>query len=143
MDEPQLKIGSFVLRTTGLEIIGTPEPEEWENIFVTLLWFAKNHPWWIGDLVTFGEARFGEAFYQAIVPDSTVGDMVARHAGIARAIRTDQRDPELSWTHHREVVSLPPQLRKEVFEYAKARGISSGKMREAVRAVKKRLANGD
>lgn len=139
MNEPELKIGPFVLKKCGLEIEGVPEGEDWENGLNTLLWFARNTPWWIGDLVTYGEARFGEAFYTNIDPDPTTVDMIGRHAAIARAFRSEDRDPELSWTHHREVVSLPREARAEVFEYAKAKGIASGKMREAVRACKKRL----
>ncbi|MAT51541.1 MAG: hypothetical protein CMK32_10200 [Porticoccaceae bacterium] len=138
MEAPELKIGPFVLRPTQLEMEGAPEGEDWENALNFLLWIARNHPWWIGDLVTYGEARFGEAFYNNIVPDPTTADMIGRHAAIARAFKASERWPELSWTHHREVVRLKPIARKEVLQYALDKGIASGKMRDAVRAVKAR-----
>lgn len=134
----EMKLGPFILQSTQLEIDGIPEGEDWENTLNALIWLARNHPWWIGDLVTYGEARFGEAFYNAIVPDPTTAEMIGRHAAVARAVKASERFPDLSWTHHREVVRLAPAARKEVLEYARDKGIASGKMREAVRAVKAR-----
>ena len=133
---PQLRLGKFILKQTGLEIDGIPERDEWESVLTTLIWFARNHPWWIGDLIRFGEARMGDSFYNVMVPDATVCDMIGRHAGVAKSIPPSQRDGELSWTHHREVVSLRPSERKQVFAYAKKHGVASGKMRKAVGIVR-------
>lgn len=133
-----MKLGAFSLKTGGLEVEGVPPIEEWEELLATLIWFSRNHPWWIGDLVRFGEARFGQNFYNALVGDATVVDMISRHAGVAKQIPPSQRDRELSWTHHREVVKLNPKERQLVFEYAKRNGIASGKMRKAVEAVRAR-----
>ena len=136
--QSEMKLGPFILKSTQLEIDGVPEGDDWENTLNALIWLARNHPWWIGDLITYGEARFGEAFYNAIVPDPTTAEMIGRHAAVARAVRASERFSDLSWTHHREVVRLSPMARKEVLEYARDKGIASGKMREAVRAVKAR-----
>jgi hypothetical protein len=140
---PELKLGPFTLKSTRLEINGLPELKDWEGTLNTLIWFSKNTPWWIGDLIKYGEARFGEGFYNTITPDPTTADMIGRHAAVARAFPVSQRDEELSWTHHREVTRLKPQERKLVFEYAKKRGIASGKMRDAVRVIKARRQSGD
>lgn len=142
-EEPKLNIGPFALGQSQLEINGMPEPEDWERALEFLLWVARCHPWWIGDLITFGEARFGEEFYNAIAPDPNTADMIGRHAAVARKIRPSERFTNLSWTHHREVVKLNPAARKQVLQYALDKGIASGKMREAVRAVKQRLKRGD
>lgn len=93
-------------------------------------------------MIRFGEARFGQNFYNAVVGDATVVDMISRHAGVAKQIPPSQRDRELSWTHHREVVKLHPKERELVFEYAKQNGLASGKMRQAVAIVKARRAAG-
>jgi hypothetical protein len=142
-DEPTLKIGPFRLAKSQLEIESDPKPEDWEQALAFLLWIARSHPWWIGDLITFGEARFGQEFYQAISPDPNTADMIGRHAAVAKKVRPSERFDQLSWTHHREVVKLPPPARKEVLQYALDKGIASGKMREAVRAVKQRLKGRD
>jgi hypothetical protein len=139
---PELKLGPFTLKSTRLEIDGVPSLKDWEEVLNTLIWFSKNTPWWIGDLVKYGEARFGEGFYAAINPDPTTADMIGRHAGVSRAFPVSQRDEGLSWTHHREVTKLKPAERKLVFEYAKRNGIASGKMREAVRVLKARRSAG-
>ena len=136
--EPQIKLGSFTIKSTRLEIEGVPKLEEWEEVLKTLVWFSKNTPWWIGDLIKYGEARFGEGFYNAVEPDPTTADMIGRHAAVARAFPVSQRDKDLSWTHHREVVKLKPHERREVFQHAKKMGSSSGKMREVVRIIKAR-----
>lgn len=141
-ESPSLRIGPFALTNSQLIVDGVPEVEDWEKAMEFLLWVARSHPWWIGDLITFGEARLGQDFYQAIAPDPNTADMIGRHAAVAKKVRPSERFHSLSWTHHREVVKLPPAARKEVLQYALEKGIASGKMREAVRAVKQRLQAG-
>lgn len=141
-DRMEIRLGPFVLGPCGLEIEGVPDIDDWESILKVLLWMARNHPWWIGDLITFGEARFGEEFYSAIEPDPATVDMISRHAGVARAIKPSERRPGLSWSHHRNVVSLKPAVRQEVLEYAEENCIASGKMNDVVKAFRRHGAGG-
>jgi len=138
----EITMGPFVLSPCGLEIAGVPDIEDWESMLKVLLWMARNHPWWIGDLITFGEARFGEDFYAAIDPDPATVDMISRHAGVARAIRPSERRKGLSWSHHRNVVSLNPAARKDILEYAEENCIASGKMNDVIKAFKQRGSRG-
>lgn len=66
--------------------------------------FSAIH-WWIGDWVVHGERTFGEMAAQAIDATDFEYNTISKDAWVARAIPYDQRRPELSYSHHRNLAS--------------------------------------
>jgi hypothetical protein len=82
-----------------------------------LFFMQRNVNWWIGDLITFGEARFGDDIWQAMPMNASHGQMT-RSAAQARKYKITERVPGASWTQHGMVASFTPALRKAILRQA-------------------------
>ena len=94
-----MKFGPFVCLPGSLAVVGIDGVDSWELHAQELFNMQKNVPWWLGDLVVFGEARFGDDFWQT-VPEDIDLSMLQRFAKVASLMPPADRIPELSWTHH-------------------------------------------
>jgi hypothetical protein len=63
--------------------------------------------WRIGELLAYGEFRFGEKYRFAIDELGLTFDRVRDWTFVARLVPPAVRRPDLSWSHHRLVASLP------------------------------------
>jgi hypothetical protein len=83
----------------------------------------------IGDLIAFGEDVYGEGAYQV---DEALGlspKTLLNYASVSRAIAHRNRVEGLSWSHHREVVKLPPCEQRGWLERAHAGDWTVGRLR--------------
>lgn len=134
-----MKLGDFDLTETGLKVRGLPPITAWESPLLFAIWAQKHSPWWIGDLVVFAEARFGDDFYSLLEFSSGVSTgMIDRYAAVARKVPPSRRRKELSWTHHREVANLPPKEADEILDKACREGLTSIDVREMVKKRRKK-----
>lgn len=60
----------------------------------------------IGDIINFGEAKWGSKYQQAMEQTGRAYSTVAGYALTARRIPADQRIPALSFSHHREILRI-------------------------------------
>jgi hypothetical protein len=89
-------------------------PEErYQEIANALLRMGRGTQWWIGDVLAYGERRFG-ATYRALL-DSTgyAVQTLDNMASVARRVDFSRRRENLSWSHHERVASLPAQEQEE------------------------------
>ena len=135
MSEPsldtKLKLGAFSLLPCGLHIEGRPEIEEWIGPLQFAIWTQRASPWWIGDLLIAGDARFGEAFSQAC-EGIISADLLQRYESIARRVPLKNRRPNLSWSAHAMVARLTSDQQREMLELAEKQGWTSEQLRKHV-----------
>jgi hypothetical protein len=86
--------------------------EEWRSAMHTLQAMDRSVKWWLGDLILFGEAAYGEMASQEF-PDAFSGSPFAEStmraaAWVSAAFPRGTRVDGLTWTHHRVVAELPP-----------------------------------
>ena len=127
-----MQIGPFSLEECRATVNGTPSLDEFTRTFEFVLYAQRYVNFWIGDIAKYGEARFGEKFYQAIGVEASP-DLVARCVAVATKVPAQVRRPNLTWSHCREVTNLPPMVIPKVLEEMERRGIGSGQAREFVR----------
>lgn len=124
----------FQLTRTGLTPgVARPTRTEWEKLGEYLSWMHGAIDWLIGDWVAYGEAHFGEKAAQAI--DATGWDLetVKQKTRVSLQVPPPQRDPALSWSHHREVADLPPAEQKKALTKAKTEDLSVAALRSHLR----------
>lgn len=110
------------------------EFEEAESIYNTLDRQARSSPWWIGDLLLWMEARFGEEYAQVLDPDAENYSQQIQAMRVARSFPQSVRVPQLSWTHHREALSSDaPNV---VLEWAAENGASTRELIAHIKASK-------
>jgi hypothetical protein len=130
--QPQLDLGKFCLSSTTVRIDGKPAVEEWLGPLQFAIWCQRASPWWIGDLLNAGDARFGEAFSQAC-QGIVSPDMLQRYESVARRVPPRNRRAGLSWSAHAAVARLDPDQQREILDRAEENGWNSEELRVQVR----------
>jgi len=88
----------------------------------------RHSPWWIGDIYNELHRRFGDLGAQAF-PLGVSLEMMQRYAGVCRRIPYENRNPNLSMSHHIEASRLPAGLQVRALEKAEHEGYNSADFR--------------
>lgn len=102
----------------------------------TLRQIERSVMWWIGDWLNFGERKYGEAYAQAIDATEWPYQTLANAAYVANRVEFSRRRENLSWSHHAEVASLPPEEQSQWLEKAKSSSLSVMRLRDEVQQSK-------
>lgn len=115
---------------------------DWQACGEHLRGIERQIQFWIGDWVNYGRERWGEAAEQGIASEAEVlaaeatgwkPETVEQYARVARQVAPDRRDPDLSYSHHREVSDLPPAEQAAWLARAKGENLSRDGLRHAIR----------
>jgi len=134
--QPKISLGKFQLHSTGILFDGHPPLDEWSGPLQLALWCQKASPWWIGDLLNWGESHFGEAFSQ-ICEGHVSADQLQRYESVARRVPIENRRPSLSWSAHAAVARLPSEQQCLMLDRAERQGWNSEQLRVEVRRLLK------
>ncbi len=131
---PKISVGPFHFFSTGVQITGRPEVEEWQGPLQFAVWCQRAGPWWIGDMINSGEDNFGESFSQAC--EGLVStEMLSRYASVARRVPFENRRPGLSWSAHAAVARLPSSQQRQLLATAEREGWNSTELRAQAREL--------
>jgi len=133
-DEPAMSLGPFRFSPTGLFVEGGAGAplEAWSAPLRFSLWCQQGAPWWIGDLLNAGDARFGEMFSQ-VCEGWVSADQLQRYESVARRVPRENRRATLSWSAHAAVARLPHSLQRKMLERAEQAGWTSTVLQRKVR----------
>ena len=129
---PKISLGKFLFDATSMTAEGKPPLEDWAGPLQFALWCQRASPWWIGDLLNWGDAHFGESFSQ-VCEGSVSGDQLQRYESVARRVPPQNRRPDLSWSAHAAVARLSNQDQREMLRRATKLGWNSEQLRVQVR----------
>jgi hypothetical protein len=129
----------FRLLPTGVEVVGDPSFDEWQQAFGDLARAQGSIQWWLGDMLAVGEARYGERYAQAIEATGYAVQTLMNMVFVASHVAPERRRQSLSFTHHKEVASLEPDEQEALLSEAEKREWRSRDMAEAVRTYKREL----
>lgn len=130
----------FRLLPTGIEVLGDASFEEWGAALSDLTRVQGNIQWWIGDMLAYGEARYGEKYVQAVEATGYAAQSLMNMVSVAARIPAEVRKPALSWSTHRAVAGLDVDVQRVLLDKADEQGWSSREMEEAVRVYKRELS---
>jgi hypothetical protein len=91
--------------------------------------------WMIGDWMLYGEGEYGEIVYQAAAATGMAEQTCMNYMSVAKAIPPSRRRPNVPFSVHDAVRTLPPKEQKQVLDRA-ARGMPRREVRELVRELK-------
>jgi hypothetical protein len=97
---------------------------------------ARMVHWWIGDLLVYGEARWGSMYDEMIEHTGYDCRTLRTIKWVASRIEAPRRRDDLTFAHHQEVAALPPERQDAIL----ARAAREGWTREMVRHAVNRLA---
>jgi N6-adenosine-specific RNA methylase IME4 len=114
--------------------------DEWSKIGRALQQMEKSVMWWIGDWLRFGERKYGETYAQAIEATGYSNQTLRDAKWVAEAYDDlSLRNDNLSFTHHREVASLPKEKRQEALAVAARDGLSTREIKQIAKQEKNRV----
>jgi hypothetical protein len=87
----------------------------------------------IGDAILLGEKLYREQAYQAIEQIGLSEKGRLEYVRVAEKVPRSVRRPDVSWSHHRAVATLPPNEQKLWLERAADEQLSHHDLREALR----------
>lgn len=113
-----LVISSFSLQKSGVIPIGSPTFEQWESCLDFVQKSEQAVHFWIGDLLNYGENKWGEMYTQAIDATNFDYGTLANDKSIAHKVPVENRKSDLSFEHHRIVARLEPEEQQKWLEKA-------------------------
>lgn len=110
--------------TTALDLPTDLSYDEWEEVGRTLGKIASGCQFWVGDWIRYGEdqAEWGEKYSQALEETGLEYPTLSNYVHVAKAIPPNERNPEVSWSHHRATTGLSKAERKVVLDLAAENG---------------------
>jgi N6-adenosine-specific RNA methylase IME4 len=136
----QLPLGKFTLGSGGLVVNGEPSFEEWQQIGAFLAHAEGAVQWWIGDWLNYGEHSYGEKYSQALTPAQA--NTWRQFAWVARTFEMSRRR-DISWSHHKEVASLPAAAADVLLSKAAEEELSQREVRRLARSTQRAIAQGE
>ncbi len=102
--------GVFQFTSQGLIVTGDPTFEDWAQAMNTVAVMERGIAFLVGDLIRYGEERFGELAAQIIDARHWRPETVRAYVWLSEKVPMDNRmiDRGLSVKHHLAVAKLPP-----------------------------------
>lgn len=92
--------------------------ESYEMLGAYLGRMNRSCSWWIGDWLVFGEGVYGEKFAQAVAHTGLAEQTLLNRAYVCRNVARELRRPEVPFSVHAEVASLPAKEQRKWLERA-------------------------
>ncbi len=106
--------------------------DEWETLGRFLRVLESAVRWWLGDWLAFGEHKYGQRYSQALDESDLTYSSLANSKYVSSKVPPEQRNGNLSWSHHAEVASLDHEEQRRLLEEAAREKLSVRQLRERI-----------
>lgn len=128
--------GPFVLTTTSARATRNATFEEWTSAFGWSQAVEKASPFWVGDLLAYGEHKYGEMYSQVMDNTSISYGTLANAVYVARNVQVSRRRENLPFAIHQEVAPLPPAEQDAWLDKCEVEGLSHKQLRILIKVAK-------
>lgn len=125
----------------GLQIPVDLSFDRWEHAGRHIARVLSASAWCLGDWLVYGQDRFTDRYRHAIEAAGLDYQTLRNYAWVARKFEPGRRRPLLSFQHHAEVASLPPEEQDRWLDRAERAEWSKSELRRRIRAS--RQGDGD
>jgi hypothetical protein len=127
-------VGGCRLSDTSLSVKGDKMTQRaWEAALGRVVRLESGTQWWVGDLVAFGEKRYGETYELALRATSRSIQTLKSYAWVSRKVAPAVRRADLPWRSHRLVAPLPEQEQRRWLGMAAKGGWTSEELDRELR----------
>lgn len=109
--------------------------DEWKSKLRLVRNIEGSVMWWIGDMINWGQSKWGEKYSDAMEATDYDYHTLARASLVARRFPPHRRNQALSFSHHRELADLPEDQQDEWLQKAQEQNWSVVTLREERRAT--------
>ena len=125
-------VQGFEVTPLGVVVHGQPDYAAWEVMVKQVLYVRAVLPWVLGDLLNYGESRYGEKYAQAIEVTGHEYQTLANYASVCRRVPMERRQAELSFSHHALVASRAPEEQVQLLHTAWDEYMTTAQLRAVV-----------
>ncbi|MFJ8888274.1 LmbU family transcriptional regulator [Streptomyces sp. NPDC102402] len=93
----------------GLQMPGAMAYAEWERTGRRLAGIVDSSCWWLGDWLVYGKDHYADRYQRGIRAVGLSYQTLRNYAWVSRRFGLDRRRSALSFQHHAELASLPPE----------------------------------
>lgn len=106
--------------------------ERWDEVILSFYRAKQSLPFYIGDGLNWGEAKYGEMYSQAKAATGKAYSTLANYKWIAGEFTPEERHPDLDWDHHRHVATLPKEAQQIWLDRAEEAAWSTRELKRAI-----------
>lgn len=132
-----LEYSGFKLHKIGLEPIGEPTFDQWQECGQFIQKASGSVSLWLGDWLNYGEKKWGEKYAQAIEDTGLDYQTLKNASWVAGKIDLSRRRDTLPFGQHAEVASLEPNQQNEVLDWAESEHATIKEVRQKVKEIKR------
>jgi hypothetical protein len=107
---------------------------EWSRAGQRLGVMNRCSPWWLGDWIRYGNAKFGEKYSRAAKITGYDAQTLMNMVYVASHFEISRRRENLSWSHHETITSLDPNEQDRWLTHAIERKMSVADLRLELRS---------
>lgn len=130
-----MRIGNFLVTSTGLEIADDTTQEEWADFYKAVSSIRSSLNWVYGDYFAYGQSHFGMTYDQMADATGLKSETIETYASVCRNIPKLIRINSLSFGHHRLVAGYDEQAQAQWLETAVENKWSVLQMRRAIEGL--------
>jgi hypothetical protein len=135
-DRTILDLPRQLVSPVSLELPQGVSIEAWSALLPRVDFIKNATNWWLGDLILYGEAAYGELHSQYLPEDTASISAYKTARWVASRIESERRRPALSWSHHREVAPLEHEAQEQLLDLALAENLSVHALRKLIKEKK-------
>lgn len=125
--------GRVLATRVGLRFPDLLSYPDWETAGHQISRIVDSSAWCLGDWILFGQSRFRDRYRQAVEAANLDYQTIRNYAWVARAFEMSRRRDTLSFQHHAEVASMPPEQQDRWLDLAESGGWSRNQLRAEIR----------
>jgi N6-adenosine-specific RNA methylase IME4 len=130
-----LDIPGCVFSKVGVEIVTTLSFHNWERLVNVMQDVEGAVQFWVGDVLCYGEKRYGEKYAQALAFEESTGidvETARKYMWVSSRVALGLRRPNLKWYHHKEVAALEPDQQERWLSIAESEKLSVRELRQRI-----------
>ncbi|MFY1623840.1 LmbU family transcriptional regulator [Micromonospora sp. WMMD735] len=126
----------------GLRIPAALTFERWQHAGSQISRIVDSSAWCLGDWLVYGQREYSDRYLRAIEESRLDYQTLRNYAWVARKFPIERRRETLSFQHHAEVGSLPPEEQDRWLDLADEFGWSRNELRRNIRTHRQQDAKG-
>lgn len=132
----EIVYSGFKLLKNGIEAIGRPTFEQWQECWGFVGKADGAVRFWRGDLIRYAEHEYGEMYTQFINDHKKNYFTLAHDKSVADRVDICRRRQNLTFDHHQEIAYLEPDEQDKLLDLAEKNNIKSKDFRQVVKEYK-------
>ncbi|MFC7984964.1 LmbU family transcriptional regulator [Streptomyces sp. NPDC057336] len=134
---PAPRRGQVLTTKVGLQMPAQMAYDEWERAGRQLADVLDSSSWWLGDWLVYGKDHYTDRYQRGIRAVGLSYQTLRNYAWVSRRFDLTRRRPALSFQHHAELASMPPEEQDLWLDRAEQRQWTTKQLRGAVRATRR------